>query len=64
VIRLEVQSALVTAQKVLRLEDSRVVITTFVRYERTLGRAIWSAIAPVHHQTEPYLLRHAATHRH
>lgn len=61
-IKLEVQSPLVTALKVLRVEDSRVVMTTFVRYERKSARAVWSAIAPVHHRTEPYLLGHAASH--
>lgn len=59
-IVLEVRSALVTACKVLRVESSRVVTTTFVRYERRAGRAVWSALAPVHHRTEPYLLGRAA----
>jgi len=36
-------------------------MTTFVRYERPLGRALWASVAAVHHRTEPYLLRHAAT---
>lgn len=61
-ITLEVRSALVTATKVLRVEGSRVRMTTFVHYERRVGRALWSAIAPVHHQTEPYLLGHAASY--
>jgi hypothetical protein len=26
------------------------------------ARAVWSAAAPVHRLTEPYLLRHAASH--
>lgn len=59
-IALEVRSALVAARKVLRVESSRVVMTTFVRYERRAGRAIWSALAPIHHRTEPYLLGRAA----
>jgi hypothetical protein len=62
-IILEVRSAMVTARKTLRVEGSRVTMTTFVRYERPLARAIWAAIAPVHHQTEPYLLGHAASHQ-
>jgi uncharacterized protein DUF2867 len=61
-IMLEARSALVTAQKVLRVEDSQVRVTTFVQYHRGAARAIWSAIAPVHHRTEPFLLGHAASH--
>jgi hypothetical protein len=59
-IVIEVRSALVSARKVLRLESSRAVMTTFVHYEQRAGRAIWSALAPVHHRTEPYLLGRAA----
>jgi Protein of unknown function (DUF2867) len=57
---LDLQSPLVTAQKVVRLETARVVMTTFVRYERPAGRALWSAVTPIHHRTEPYLLGRAA----
>jgi hypothetical protein len=60
-ITLEALSPLVTAHKVLRIESTRVVMTTFVRYERRPARTIWSAAAPVHHRTEPYLLGHAAS---
>jgi hypothetical protein len=61
-IVLEAQSALVTARKVLRIEDSRVILTTLVRYERRGAGAVWSAITPIHHRTEPYLLGRAASH--
>jgi hypothetical protein len=64
IIVLEVRSAIATAHKVVRVEPSRVVMTTFVRYERRSARAIWSMVAPVHHRTEPYLLGHAASHPH
>jgi hypothetical protein len=60
-ITLEVRSVLVTAQKLLRVEGAEVQMTTFVQYQRGAGRAVWSAIAPVHHRTEPYLLGHAAS---
>jgi hypothetical protein len=59
---LEVRSGLATAHKVVRVEVDRVVMTTFVVFERRLGRAVWSAITPIHHRTEPYLLRRAASH--
>jgi hypothetical protein len=58
-VALEVRSGLLSALKVVRVHDSRGVMTTYVRYERPLGRALWSAVAPVHHRTEPYLLGHA-----
>lgn len=60
-IMLELQSALVDAHKVVRVEDSRVLATTFVRYKRRAGRAAWALAAPIHHRTEPYLLGHAVT---
>jgi hypothetical protein len=63
-IILEVQSALMTAHKILRVEASRVLLTTFVRYEHRMAGGVWPAIAPVHHRTEPYLLAHAASHPH
>jgi hypothetical protein len=59
-IVLDLQSPLATAQKVVRVQTARVVMTTFVRYERLAGRALWSAVTPVHHRTEPYLLGRAA----
>jgi hypothetical protein len=61
---LAVQSALLSARKVVRVEPARVVMTTFVRYERAPARALWSAVAPVHHRTEPYLLGRAAANAH
>jgi hypothetical protein len=61
-ILLELQSPFMTAHKVLRVEGSRVLTTTFVRYERRPARALWSVVAPIHHRTEPYLLGHAVSH--
>jgi hypothetical protein len=55
-ITLEVSSSLVAARKVLKVSENRIILTTFVRYERTLGRILWSAIAPIHHRIEPLLL--------
>jgi hypothetical protein len=61
-IGLELRSPLVSAHKVLRVDGSRVRVTTFVRYERRMARALWTAATPIHHRTEPYLLGHAASH--
>lgn len=60
-ITLEVSSGLVTARKVMRVDEDRLTLTTSVRYERALGRVLWSAIAPVHHRIEPLLLTLAAS---
>ncbi len=57
---LQAASSLVTAHKVLVVDDGRVTVTTMVRYERPLARLVWSAIAPVHHRLEPLLLTRAA----
>jgi hypothetical protein len=61
-IVIEAHSPLVTAVKVVRVGHSSVTMTTFVRYERPGGRAVWASVTPVHHRTEPYLLGHAAVH--
>jgi hypothetical protein len=53
-------SRLISAHKLVRIDGARVVMTTFVRYERAPARVLWSAVMPVHHRTEPYLLGHAA----
>jgi Protein of unknown function (DUF2867) len=58
---LDLQSALLTAKKVVRVEGDRVVMTTFVRYERRPARLLWSAVTPIHHRTEPFLLGRAAS---
>jgi hypothetical protein len=58
-VDLTLQSALVSARKVVRVDAERVVMTTFVRYERAPARTLWVAAAPIHHRTEPYLLAHA-----
>lgn len=61
-IMLEVESSLIVARKVLRMEaDHRLTLTTYVWYERRRGRLLWLAIAPVHHRVEPLLLTIAAS---
>ncbi len=59
-ITLEVRSTLIVARKVVDVRPATVAMTTFVHYERPLGRLLWSAVAPVHHRTEPLLLTSAA----
>jgi hypothetical protein len=60
-ITLAVRSPLLSARKIVRVDDTRVVMATFVRHERALGRILWAVVVPVHHRIEPYLLTHAAT---
>lgn len=55
-ITLEVKSSLVIARKVLNLDAHRLTLTTYVWYERSAGRVLWAAIAPIHHLIEPLLL--------
>jgi hypothetical protein len=61
-IVLELQSPLISAQKILRTERSRIFTMTLVRYERRFASLLWLAATPVHHRTEPYLLARAASH--
>jgi hypothetical protein len=63
VLILEAQSGLLTATKEIRIAHGTVCVSTFVRYNRRLGRVIWTLITPVHHHTEPYLLGYAASRR-
>ena len=49
------------AQLAFRVERSRVLLGTFIRFERPGGRLIWSVIGLIHRQTLPYLLAHAGS---
>lgn len=59
-ITLEARSALMTAHKVVQVNDSRVTVATAIRYDRRSARTVWAVVAPVHHRTEPLLLARAA----
>jgi hypothetical protein len=60
-IILESQFRFGTAQNLLQVDGSRVLLATFVRYEKRGGRAVWSLAAPLHHRIVPDLLGRAAT---
>jgi hypothetical protein len=51
------------ACNVLRVESSRIVLATFVRYEKPMARTAWSIAAVLHERIIPYLMSHAAQHR-
>ncbi|CAN5628327.1 hypothetical protein BH10ACT10_BH10ACT10_24720 [soil metagenome] len=55
-ITLEVDSSLVAARNVFRVDHDLVTVTTLVWFERPRGRILWSVLAPVHHLVEPLLL--------
>ena len=61
VVVLDARSRLLTARNVVELRDTRVRWTTFVRFDRRPGGALWFLAAPVHQVMIRYLLRHAAT---
>ncbi len=57
---LEARGRLLIAHNVLEVQDGRIVLTTFVRYEHRAARPVWSVVAPVHGLIVRGLLRHAA----
>lgn len=60
-VRLELRSTLMTAQLILRLASSMVVLTTNVYYARRFARPLWAAVGLIHRQMIPYLLGRAAS---
>ena len=53
-----------TAHFVLRVETSRIVLASFVRYEKPWAGAVWWLVKPLHHLIVTYLLAHAVSHAH
>lgn len=60
---LTASSWLITAQNVVVTGESSVTWVTLVRFDRRIGRAVWSMARPVHHLVVPRLLRRASRHR-
>jgi hypothetical protein len=60
VVVLESRSMFMSARNVVRIDASRVVWTTLVRFEKGPARALWSLAAPVHHRMIAYLLERAS----
>jgi hypothetical protein len=63
VIIIEAESPLLVAHNVIQVGNDGVSLTTSVRYERWLGRVLWSIAAPLHVRTLPHLMRHASDSR-
>jgi hypothetical protein len=60
-ITLESRSWMLTSRLVFRTEESRVSMSTFVRYDRPIAKVLWPPVSLLHCQIVPRLLQHAAT---
>jgi hypothetical protein len=60
-VLLGVESSLLRAQLVVKVQDLTVIHATFVTFENRAGRLLWAVAAPIHRLAIPYLLTHAAT---
>jgi len=58
---LSVQSWMMTAHLMVSVEEKRVVLGSFVRYEKRGASALWSTVQPLHHQILPYLFGRASS---
>ncbi|MFI6941869.1 DUF2867 domain-containing protein [Streptomyces sp. NPDC050418] len=59
-VRLEAASGSLTGQLIVRAAEGRVSLTTFLRYDRTPGRLVWTPLSAVHRRLGPGLLRETA----
>jgi hypothetical protein len=59
-VRLEAASWFLSCNLVVRTIGGRVSLTTFVQYDRLLGRLVWTPLSAVHRRLAPGLLRAAA----
>lgn len=55
-IRVEARSRSLTGHLVVVVEDDRVSLATFVRYDRGWGRAVWTPLSAVHRRVAPGFL--------
>jgi hypothetical protein len=61
-LHLEARSRLLSGDMVWRLHETRLVMTTFLRYEmQRTGWVVWSTLGNVHRGGAPHLLELAAT---
>jgi hypothetical protein len=56
---LQARSALITGHNVVIVQDSVVLWTTLVHYDRPVARPIWRLVELVHRIVLPYTLTHA-----
>ena len=63
-LHLEARSALLNGHMVWRLHSERLVMTTFLQYEkRRTASVVWAVIGNIHRGGAPYLFKLAADHR-
>ncbi|AXB48642.1 hypothetical protein A4R43_19690 [Amycolatopsis albispora] len=58
-IRLEARSWFLTGNLVVEAKDGRLTLSTYLRYDRRLGRVVWPPLSAVHRYLAPGLLRDA-----
>jgi hypothetical protein len=56
-LRLEAASWMMTCNAVVRIEDDRISVALFVRYDNVLTALWWRAVSPVHRRAMPVILR-------
>ncbi|TYB64737.1 DUF2867 domain-containing protein [Nonomuraea sp. PA05] len=56
-IRMEAASWFLTANIVVRAVEGQVAAATYLRYERRLGKVVWTLLSPVHRALVPRILR-------
>lgn len=59
-VRLESASWALRVELVIRRTDASVSLTTFLRYDRAVGRLAWTLLSTVHRRLAPGLLRDGA----
>ena len=58
-IRIETSSWFMTAQAVVHVDDGRVSLALFLRYDRAIAALIWPPVSVVHRRGVPVILRQA-----
>jgi hypothetical protein len=58
-IRLETASWFMTAHGILHLEDRRVSLALFIRYDHPIARLVWMPVSALHRRAVPVMLRQA-----
>lgn len=59
-IRLTTSSHIVSAVLLVQTGSDELALTTVIRYENPVGRAVWTVLSPIHRGIAPGLLRRVA----
>jgi hypothetical protein len=62
-IRLEASSWFMTAHAVVHVEEGRVAVALFLRYEHAVAALIWPPVSLMHRRAVPVMLRQALDER-